>query len=73
MGHTTWWFIYIIIINVSNYMRLGPQASIRIYINRNCYLLTGLDGIEGYNDSAYVSDEKFEHEAGRFFNQIRGL
>ncbi len=25
--------------------------------------------IDGYNDSAYVSGEKFEHEAGRFFNQ----
>ena len=25
--------------------------------------------IEGYNDSAYVEGEKFEHEAGRFFNQ----
>jgi len=26
-------------------------------------------GIDGYNDSAYVAGEKFEHEAGRFFNQ----
>jgi len=25
--------------------------------------------IDGYNDSAYVSGEKFEHEAGRFYNQ----
>ena len=25
--------------------------------------------IDGYNDSAYVEGEKFEHEAGRFFNQ----
>ena len=25
--------------------------------------------IDGYNDSAYVAGEKFEHEAGRFFNQ----
>ena len=25
--------------------------------------------IDGYNDSAYVVGEKFEHEAGRFFNQ----
>ena len=25
--------------------------------------------IEGYNDSAYVEGEKFEHEAGRFYNQ----
>jgi len=25
--------------------------------------------IDGYNDSAYVSGEKFEYEAGRFFNQ----
>ena len=26
-------------------------------------------GIEGYNDSAYVEGEKFEYEAGRFYNQ----
>ena len=25
--------------------------------------------IDGYNDSAYVEGEKFEHEAGRYFNQ----
>ena len=25
--------------------------------------------IDGYNDSAYVAGEKFEHEAGRLFNQ----
>ena len=25
--------------------------------------------IDGYNDSAYVEGEKFEYEAGRFFNQ----
>ena len=25
--------------------------------------------IDGYDDSAYVAGEKFEHEAGRFFNQ----
>ena len=25
--------------------------------------------IDGYNDSAYVEGEKFEHEAGRFYNQ----
>ena len=25
--------------------------------------------IDGYNDSAYAEGEKFEHEAGRFFNQ----
>ena len=25
--------------------------------------------IDGYNDSAYVAGNKFEHEAGRFFNQ----
>jgi hypothetical protein len=25
--------------------------------------------IDGYNDSAYVAGEKFEHEAGRFYNQ----
>ncbi len=25
--------------------------------------------VDGYNDSAYVAGEKFEHEAGRFFNQ----
>ena len=29
--------------------------------------------IDGYNDSAYVSGEKFEHEAGRFFNQNLSL